>query len=686
MLKRSVIVATLALCLVSQATAQTSGNRLTLAGYLDYETVDDPRLSPDGSRVVYTRQWFDKLADRQQSSVWIVNADGTRNRFLIDGSNARWSPSGDRLAFVAPGEPKGPQVFVRWMDAEGSVTQITRVDQSPSNVAWSPDGTKIAFTMLVEKKNEWPIDLPTPPQGAKWTESPKIIERLEYRRDGIGYIDTGYLHIFVVAAEGGTPRQITSGDYDHPGRDPTANNNLAWTPDSQQILFSGLRAQDADYQWRESEIYAVDVATSEVHRLTDRKGQDQTPRVSPDGTKVAYRGYDWHRYFYLNKIYVMDIDGRNPRLVSGDWDRRSKGLFWGSDSDRLYLTAENEGSRNLYALPLTGPEANKVVPVTEGNHWVTVSEVSPKGQAVAVRTDFHRPPDVVLFDVARASAMKQLTHVNDDILEGIDLGDVEEIWYEAPDGVRVQGWYMTPPNFDATKTYPMQLHIHGGPHSMYGAQFKYSWHEHAANDYVILFTNPRGSSGYGSKFGNLIADAYPGPDYQDLMAGVDTMLEKGFVDEQNLFVTGCSGGGTLTAWVVTQTDRFAAASSNCTSVDWISKLGNTDIVISFYRFPKLPWEDPTLWLKHSPINHVENVKTPTMLITGEEDLRTPITQAEQFYRALKFLKVPTALLRYKDQAHGTGSRPSNFMRTQLYLRYWFDKYKRPSGRATDHQE
>tara|TARA_B100001245_G_scaffold60114_1_gene41428 strand:- start:206 stop:940 length:735 start_codon:yes stop_codon:yes gene_type:complete len=241
---------------------------------------------------------------------------------------------------------------------------------------------------------------------------------------------------------------------------------------------------------------------------------------------------------------------------------------------------------------------------------------------------------------------------------------------------------MTPPDFDESQTYPLQLHIHGGPHSMYGARFNFGWQEHVANNYIVLFTNPRGSTGYGSAFGNMIADAYPGPDYDDLMAGVDTMIAKGFIDRQNLFVTGCSGGGILTAWIVTKTDRFAAASSNCTIVDWLSTTGTTDI-LPYYRFPQLPWEDPTLWIKHSSIFHVGNVNTPTMLITGEEDLRTPIAQAEQFYRALKFRRVPTALLRYKNQSHGTGSRPSNFMRTQLYLRHWFEKYGTVPAQMTE---
>ena len=679
MLNRLFLLVLTAIVIWPPASAAQSGLRkLDLATYLDFESVADPRLSPDGRRVVYTRQWFDKMNDRRESSLWIVKRDGSRNRFLIDGSSPRWSPSGDRIAFIASGEPQGRQVFVRWMDDEGAVTQITRVENTPSNIAWSPDGSGVSFTMMVDQKDNWSINLPNRPEGATWTESPKIIERLRYRQDRVGYIDEGWRHIFVVPADGGTARQITNGDYNH--------TNGEWSPDGATIVFSGLRLEDAEYRFRESEIYAVDVATGNVTQLTDRRGPDQQPKVSPDGTRIAYTGYDWTRDSWIDsKLYVMNIDGSSPRLVSGDWDRSPRGLIWSADSSTVYFTAQNEGSQNLYALPLEGQVAGTVSPITNGLHTLTVTDINDEGQAVGILTDFYRPTDVVAFDVTLASAMNQLTRVNDDILNSITLGQVEEIWYSAPDGVRVQGWYMTPPDFDATRTYPLQLHIHGGPHSMYSARFNFGWQEHVANDYVVLFTNPRGSTGYGSKFGNMIADAYPGPDYDDLMAGVDVMLEQGFVDPHNLFVTGCSGGGILTAWIVTKTNRFAAASSNCTIVDWLSTTGTSDI-LAYYRFPQLPWEDPTLWIEHSSIFHVGNVTTPTMLITGEEDLRTPITQAEQFYRALKFRKIPTALLRYKKQAHGTGSRPSNFMRTQRYLRYWFQTYGTMGDRMTEAEQ
>ena len=661
-------------CLPATMLGQSGQDRLSLDLYWELESVSNPQISPDGSQIIYTRGRFDKINDSRESALWIMDADASRQRFLLDASNARWSPTGDRIAYAAAGEPKGSQIFVRWMDAEGAISQITHVTQSPSNITWSPDGTHIAFTMLVEERNTWPIGMPKAPTGAKWNEPPRIVERLRFRRDRQGFTDNGYTHIFLVPASGGTARQLTSGDYNH--------SNINWTPDGKSILFSGLRLADADHHWRETEIYSVDVASRNIRQLTHRKGPDANPVVSPDSTQVAYTGYDWTRDSWIDsKLYVMNIDGSNPRLASGDWDRSPSGLFWKSDGRGIYFSARSEGHSNLYFLPLQGASEGKVQPVTNGVHMLSVSNVSEQGRVAGTLASFYEPGDVVTFDLGNPSVMNQLTFVNDDLLAGKKLGQVEEIWYTAPDGIKVQGWYITPPDFDPNRKYPLQLHIHGGPHSMYGVGFNYGWQEQAANDYVILYTNPRGSTGYGSKFGNEIADSYPGPDFQDLMAGVDVMIEKGSVDEQNLFVNGCSGGGILTAWIVTQTDRFAAASSNCTIVEWMSLVGTTD-GHHYYRFPKPFWEDPKPWMEHSSIFHVGNVKTPTMLMTGEKDLRTPMAQAEMFYRALNFRRIPTALIRFPDEWHGTTRIPSDFIRTQLLLRHWFEKYS-PSSRATD---
>ncbi|MBI3404670.1 MAG: S9 family peptidase, partial [Acidobacteria bacterium] len=370
-----------------------------------------------------------------------------------------------------------------------------------------------------------------------------------------------------------------------------------------------------------------------------------------------------------NKLYVMRIDGTNPHLMTTKFERSPANLQWATDGSGVYFTAEDRGTSNLHFVSTKGD----VRQVTQGNHMLTVSDYNKNGMAVGTLSSYYKPGDVVSFNLAKPE-FKQLTNVNDDILGDVKLGQVEEIWFDSVDNYKIQGWIIRPPDYDASKKYPLMLSIHGGPHAMYGVGFNFGWQEHAANGYVVLYLNPRGSTGYGSAFGNAIKFAYPSKDFDDLMKGVDTTIAKGGIDTRNLFVYGCSGGGVLTAWTVGHTDRFTAASSNCPVIDWISFVGTTDGASWYRNFKKFPWEDPSEHLTRSPLMYVGNVKTPTMLMTGVNDLRTPISQTEEFYEALRVRKVPTAMVRFNDEFHGTTSKPSNYMRTQLYLRYWFEKW------------
>ena len=638
---------------------------LSLATYLDWEGVADPQIAPNGNAIVYTRRWVNRQTDRWESSLWIMDADGSRNRQLLEGSGARWSPDGTRIVFVAGGdEGEGAQIFVRWMDAEGAVTQVTRIEESPSDIVWSPDGTQLAFVMTVPADEDWRVRLPGRPEGARWTAEPKVVTRLSYRRDRQGYIDDGYRHVFLAPATGGTPRQVTSGNFNH--------GSPSWSPDGRELVFAGNRNEGWEQQWRESDIYAVNVTTGAVRQLTTRSGPDNNPAVSPDGRLVVYTGYDMTDDTYTTqKLYVMGIDGSNPRDILGTLDRTPEDLTWAPDSRGIYFTADDRGTSQLFYAPLTGGTRQ----LTEGAIAFSLASLSGT-TAVGTRSAFHEPGDVVRLDVRRPTQLTELTQVNDDVLAGVRLGQVEEIWYPSADGFRIQGWIIKPPDFDPTRRYPMMLAIHGGPHGMYGVGFNFGWQEHAANGYVVLYTNPRGSTGYGSAFGNAIKNAYPGKDYDDLMTGVDTLIGRGYIDEQSLFVYGCSGGGVLTSWIVGHTNRFAAASANCPVTNWMSFVGTTDGAGWYRNFASLPWEDPSEHLRRSPLMYVGNVTTPTMLMTGERDLRTPISQTEEYYQALRYRGVPTAMIRFRDEWHGTSSRPSNFMRTQLYLRGWFERHAR----------
>jgi dipeptidyl aminopeptidase/acylaminoacyl peptidase len=315
--------------------------------------------------------------------------------------------------------------------------------------------------------------------------------------------------------------------------------------------------------------------------------------------------------------------------------------------------------------------------ISRGDHYVTVTSMAA-GAAVGIRHTPTDPGNIVSVN-PRTDAIRQLTDVNADVLTGKTLGETEEIWYTSKDGLRVQGWIVTPPGFDPARKYPLMLAIHGGPHGMYSVATAYMWFEwqyYANQGYVVLYTNPRGSSGYGSAFGNAIKNAYPGKDYDDLMAGVDTVIGRGYVDDGNMFVYGCSGGGVLTAWVIGHTDRFRAASSECPVINWLSFVGTTDGPGWYRNFAKLPWDDPSEHLRRSPLMYVGNVKTPTILITGEKDLRTPIAQTEEYYQALKMLKVPTAMVRLQDEWHAYFFRPSNTMRMLSLREQWFEKYRR----------
>ena len=657
------LTALLALGLIAPLSAQNR-EKIKLQDYLDLEDAQDPRLSPDGRQVVYTRRFIDKINDRWDNALWTIGADGTKHRFLIKGGSARWSPDGTRIAFVADGQPTGAQIFVRWMDAEGATTQITRVSEAPADVEWSPDGKSIAFRMLVQTKEQWKVDVPAPPAGAKWTEAPYVVEKLNYRSDREGFTDTGFRHLFVVSADGGTPRQLTDGAF--------SDGAPTWTPDGKSLLFSGLRDPDADWQVRESEIYRLDVASKAVTQLTHRKGPDGQEAISPDGKYIAYTGFDLTNDTWTDsKLYLMNADGSGVRVLTPTMDRSPQGLIWAPDGTGVYFLAEDKGARNLYFVPMAGEPVRQV---TKGNQLLNVTRIDKLGNAVGTATSWNKPNDIVVFNVARPEQLTQITAVNEDLLTGKDLATLEEVWYPSADGLKIQGWIIKPPGFDRNKKYPLMLSIHGGPHSMYGVGFNFAWQEHAANGFVILYTNPRGSTGYGSSFGNAIKFAYPSKDFDDLMAGVDTVVGRGYVDSKNLFVYGCSGGGVLTSWIVGHTDRFAAASANCPVTNWLSFVGTTDGAFWYSNFAKLPWEDPSEHLRRSPLMYVGNVKTPTMLMTGVKDLRTPMPQTEEFYMALKLRKVPTAMIRFNEEWHGTSSKPSNFLRTQAYLRYWFNRY------------
>ncbi|HWW86435.1 MAG TPA: S9 family peptidase [Vicinamibacterales bacterium] len=670
-----------ALTVAALAAQETkSPTRLTSDHWLDWERVSDAQISPDGSRIVYTREHVNKLEDKWEPALWMVNADGSRNRFLAKGSAARWSPDGKRLLYLAEGEPKGAQLFVRWLDTDGPATQITRVTDAPRRARWSPDGRSIAFSMFVPEQEKWSISMPEEPKGAKWTPAPRIVSTLHYRQDQVGFLEDGFTHLFVVSAEGGTPRQITNGKWSVGAGELRMGAAIDWTPDSRTIVFAGNRSPNAELQYELSQLYRVDVESGGVTDLVSQPGAWDDPAVSPDGNWVAFTGHPTSpRTYVISDLYVTPVTGGTIRKISGDFDRHPTNLRWAPDSTAVYFDSDDHGSRNVY-LASANEGSSGVKPVTTGAHVLTFDSSSRDLMAAGTSSDPDHPQDIVRYSLRQPAQLAKLTGVNEDVLRGKQLAKTEELMYTSTGNTKVQGWVVKPPSFDPAKKYPLILEIHGGPFSMYNVAFNYMFQNFAANDFVVLFTNPRGSTGYGSPFVNGIDHNYPGPDYDDLMAGVDAVVAKGFIDTSRMYVSGCSGGGVLSSWVIGHTDRFAAAAVRCPVIDWISMAGHSDVPLFTYSFFQKPfWEDPKDWLSHSSLMSVGNITTPTLLMTGVLDRRTPMAQTEEFYSALKVRGVPVKLLEINDQYHGTGTRPSNYIRTQLYMMSWFRKFTREVG-------
>jgi dipeptidyl aminopeptidase/acylaminoacyl peptidase len=648
--------------------AQQKKRLLDKDTFMDMESVGNPSISPDGRLIVFNRTWIDKMKDQSRSNLWIVDVEGTRVRELTSGnwrdSNPVWSPDGKRIAFLSDRDGT-TQLHILWIDTR-EVAQLTHLERSPGNLRWSPDGKWIAFTQQMPDTDPiLAVRLPERPRGAEWARPAVIVDRLTWARDGTGPIPKGYSHVFVIdSVLGGTPRQITKDKYNYSGPE--------WSADGKTIYVSSIRKPDAEYLRNDSEIYSIDLASGDIKALTDRKGPDGNPTVSPNGQWIAYTGYDDKSYTsHLSSLYLMDKQGSSKRVWADNLPSSPGQVTWAADNSGVFYTIEERGEENIYFAPVNG----KIKKITEGVHVFNGFSLARNGQVAAVRTSFKEPATLITFNVQNAETMKRLVDVNEDVLADAKLADVEELWFTSKDGWKVQGWLVKPVDFDPNKKYPMVLWIHGGPWSMYNVGFNWGYQNFAANGIAVLYTNPRGSTGYGQDFVNGIQYSYPGKDYDDLMAGVDAAIAKGWIDERNLFVCGGSGGGVLTAWIVGHTDRFAGAVSMRPVINWHSFVGTTDGPSWYNQFQKYPWEDPMEYAVRSPLHYVANVKTPTMVMTGEADLRTPIAQTEEFYRALKMLKKETLMVRMPEEFHGW-RRPSHQLLQQLYLQAWFEKHKR----------
>ncbi|HPV76589.1 MAG TPA: S9 family peptidase, partial [Gemmatimonadaceae bacterium] len=620
---------------------QAQARPLSASDMFTIETASDPQISPDGVWVAYVRNWSDAITDKRYSNIWLVKSDGTGHRPVTSGkthdASPRWSPDGTRLAYTSDKGGSG-QLYVRWNDTGESIA-LTNGAIPPAGPTWSPDGKLIAFTQFVPKA-PLVVGAPlAPPPGATWAPPPKYTDALVFRFDGVGEVPVGFTHIFVVRADGGAPRQLSKGDFNHGG--VFGGGGVVWTPDGTELIAAARRREKADEELLESDIFAFAVADGAMRRLTDRNGPDGEPAVSPDGKLIAYTGFDERYQGYQNALlYVMNRDGSGKRALSTKLDNSVGSPTWSADGKGIYVQYDDKGDTKVGLFALDG--SWRVVASHLGSGMMAYSggsySVARNGSVAYTLSTPSIPSNVAVVGSGASATPVSVTSLNVELLATRTLGAVEEIWYESSkDKRKIQGWIIRPPGFDAKKKYPLILEIHGGPFANYGARFDDEKQIMAANGFVVLYTNPRGSTSYGEEFGNLIHHAYPGDDFFDLNSGVDAVIAKGYIDEKNLFVTGGSGGGVLTAWMIGHTDRFRAALAFYPVINWESFSLTADMAPSSVNnwFPGMPWDHKDNYDKRSLLSVVKNVKTPTLIMTGEEDFRTPMSESEQYYKALK---------------------------------------------------
>jgi len=694
------------------APALAQKRNITEKDLFSFVWIGDPQVSPDGSRIAYVRVTVNDRKDGYNTSIWTVSTASGETRQLTSGirdSTPRWSPDGQYLCFVRvpekDGRPDQPQLFMLSM-AGGEAFQFTSLPRGAGGPQWSPDGKTISFFNSatpeeLAKAAAKSSPSPTASPAASPSASPKpeeresdvrVVTRAVYRANGAGYLDTKHpTHIWVVQAprtgdEKVTPKQLTSGRYD--------DGNISWAKDSSKLYFVSDHTDEPYYELPSTDIYTVSVSGGEIKKLNTVDMGTGALSVSPDGKRFAF-------YASTNKpvqsytepdLWVMDIaPNSQPKNLTKDFNSdlgsgvggdntspRSPGgnpPIWSPDGRKIYATFAKEGKANVGAFDAT---TGRETDVTTGNQAVVNFRAVPDASKFALLISTPtRVGDLYWLD-GTSGTPKQLTHVNDELFSKLNLTEPEEVWYTSFDGKKVQTWVQKPPDFDPNKKYPLILNIHGGPHAAYGFIFDHEFQWMAAKGYVVLYPNPRGSTSYGQEFGNIIQYHYPGDDYKDLMAGVDEVVKRGYIDEKRLGVTGGSGGGLLTNWTVTQTTRFAAAVSQRDISDWADWWYTADFTLfqpSWFKAP--PFEDPEDYKARSPITYVTKIQTPLMLILGETDYRTPTgSGGEQLFRALKYRKIPTVMVRFPNETHelSRSGQPWHRIERLQHIVGWFDKW------------
>jgi dipeptidyl aminopeptidase/acylaminoacyl peptidase len=690
-----------ALLVASAAAFLFAADRRPIAetDFLKFQWVADPQISPDGREVAYVLVAVNEKEDRYDTSLWsVATAGGAHPRRLTAGprdSSPRWSPDGRALAFIrAPGEKDKPQIHLLSMSG-GEARKLTDLPRGAGSPEWSPDGKTIAFTSntndqdLAEKKSgpKSPADLEKKERDER--NKPRIVTRAIYRFNNQGWLDpTRHSHIWAVPVTEGTEpaeaKQLTTGRYNE--------GDLVWNRDGSRIYFTSDRVEEPYYAQPDANLYSVAAAGGEIQKVADIDGPINDPEPSPDGARFAFRGRinPKEAQSHTNdELFVFgsgaatnltaDYDYETGSDLAGD-QRPPRGnlptpIVWSRDGRSLIVTTTEKGRSNLVRVDVA---TRRIEPLTTGDHDVMAYTATPDASKLAVAIgDATHIGDVYLLDT-KTKKLTQLTHVNDGLFSQVELPAIEEIWYSSFDGQKINGWIVKPVGFEKGKKYPMIVEIHGGPHTAYGHILYHEMLWMGAKGYVVLFVNPRGSTSYGQDFANVIQYKYPGDDYKDIMAGVDEVLKRGYVDEKKMGVTGGSGGGLLTNWTVTQTDRFAAAVSQRSVADWYAFWNTADFTLFTPTwFHKNPYQDPEEFLSRSPVRYVDRIKTPMMFIEGDEDYRTPPGQGgEAMFRALKAEKKTAVMVSFPGENHelSRSGKPSHRVERLQHIVNWFDKY------------
>lgn len=641
------------------------------------EYASDLQVSPDGKTIVYVRNSNNIMHDSSHNTLWLVDVKtGRQTPLFVDQFNysqPQWSPDGSQIAFISD-RSGSRQIHLHWL-AENRTALISALTKSPANLTWSPDGQQLAFSMSVPgaaAKLAQLTKMPKKPNGAKWADPVVVIDRAQYQADGQGFLKPEFRQIFVLPATGGKERQLTQGERHH-GAD------LTFTPDGKSLVFSANLDAEWEYQPRDKNLYQLNVQTGNLTALTTMPGQEDSAQFSPDGSKLAFIWASNAKVPFTNgKLKVLELKTGNISDVGEALDLDLSAPQWFNNNE-LVVQYDERGLRKLAQINLKGQRKELTAnlsgttlpqPYLSGEYHVS------NGVIGYTHGTSQRPADVAVISQGKS---RVLTALNEDLLAHKKLAQVQEINYKSSfDGEPIQGWYLTPPDFDPSKKYPLILEIHGGPHLAYGPHFSAEMQRYAAAGYVVFYDNHRGSTSYGERFAMLLNGKYSSEeDYADHDSGVNAMIKLGFVDENNLFIAGGSAGGIATAYAVGLTDRYKAAAVIKPIINWLSKVltGDTYLYQTYHQFPGVPWEHVEHYWKRSPLSLVGNVKTPTLLMTGDEDRRTPISESEQFYQALKLRKVDTVLVRVPGAPHGISNKPSRMIAKVETMLAWFEMYR-----------